>query len=208
MSDLSAYGHGLLMGASLIIAIGAQNAFVLSQAIRRQHALTVALVCTAIDTALIAAGVCGIGAFVAEHATLKTGAAIGGAVFLIWFGLKSLMEARKSSALWIDADSREHVPLGPVLAATLAVSLLNPHVYLDTVIMLGAISGNFPGNGRYLFGLGAATASLIWFFGLSLAGTLLAPVFVRPTAWKVLHVTVCVMVWSVAAGLIYGLLTP
>ncbi len=194
------------MGASLIIAIGAQNAFVLTRAVRRDHALTVAAVCTLIDAALIAAGVCGLGALVAGNTLLKTGAAAGGALFLFWFGAKSLAAARKDHSLRMEEDGCRETALGPTLAATLAVSLLNPHVYLDTVVMLGAVSGSFPGGERYLFGAGAATASLIWFFGLSLAGALLAPLFMRPLAWKILHGLVCLMVWWVAAGLVRGLL--
>ncbi|MDL2272244.1 LysE/ArgO family amino acid transporter [Desulfovibrio sp. OttesenSCG-928-I05] len=202
--DTAAYAQGIFMGASLIIAIGAQNAFVLTQAVRRNHALPVAAVCAFIDVALITAGVMGLGALVANNAILKGAAALGGAAFLIWFGARSLAEAFASHSLEANAASGSDARLGPTLAATLAVSLLNPHVYLDTVVMLGAISGNFPGDGRYWFGAGAGTASVVWFFGLSLAGSALAPVFRKPGAWRVMHALVCLMVWWIAGGLLYG----
>lgn len=202
MTGTHAYWQGLFMGASLIIAIGAQNAFVLAQGVRRNHALAVAALCAMLDALLIAAGVCGLGTLVANNEFLKGAASLGGAAFLIWFGARSLADAFKTRGLEADAGIRPG--LGPTLGATLAVSLLNPHVYLDTVVMLGAISGNFPGLGRYYFGAGAATASLIWFFSLSLAGSVLAPVLRRPSAWRVVNLLVCLMVWWVAAGLLRG----
>ena len=202
MTISTAYWQGIGMGAGLIIAIGAQNAFVLSQAIRRNHALPVAGLCSLIDALLIAAGVCGLGRLVAENEMLRTIAALGGAAFLLWFGARSLTEAFKHNELATHGpDARG---LGATLAATLAVSLLNPHVYLDTVVMLGAISGNYAGNGRYFFGAGAASASVLWFFSLGIAGSMLAPVFKKPGAWRVLHLLVCLMVWWVAATLLYG----
>lgn len=197
-----AYYQGIIMGASLIIAIGAQNAFVLTQAIRRNHALSVAALCAVIDALLIAAGVCGLGTLVAGNAILRGIAALGGAAFLIVFGAKSLADARKTQGL--EACGRVSYGLAPTLGATLAISLLNPHVYLDTVIMLGAISGQFPGEGRYWFGLGAASASVVWFFSLSFAGSALAPIFKKAAAWRVINLLVCLMVWWVAAGLLRG----
>jgi L-lysine exporter family protein LysE/ArgO len=203
--SVNAYLAGFGMGASLIVAIGAQNAFVLTQAIRRNHALAVAALCALLDSLLIAVGVCGLGTAVAGNAVLKNVATLGGAAFLLWFGARNLAEVCKRRHLGLV----ETLPagLGPTLSATLAVSLLNPHVYLDTVIMLGAVSGNFPGLGRYSFGAGAATASLFWFFGLSLAGGLLAPLFKRPTAWKIVNILVCMTVWWIAAGLIRDFLS-
>ena len=193
----------MLTGASLIIAIGAQNAFVLTQAIRHNHALAVAALCALLDALLIAAGVCGIGTLVAQNTILHAIASLGGAAFLLWFGGKSLAEALKRQSLSVEASNGQGSRgLFPTLAATLAVSLLNPHVYLDTAVMLGAISANFPGDGRFAFGAGAASASLIWFFTLSLAGSMLAPLFSRPRAWQILHLLVTIMVWWVAAGLL------
>lgn len=205
MQEFSIGIQGFLVGAGLIVAIGAQNAFVLTQAVKRNHAMAVAAVCAALDALLIAAGVLGIGTLVASNTILQTAASLGGAAFLIWFGAKSLCEAFKEHSLEAGEDAQRG--LGPTLTATLAVSLLNPHVYLDTVIMLGAISGNFPGSGRYWFGLGAATASFLWFFGLSLAGRAMAPLFQKALAWRVLHLCVCLMVWRVAATLLHAWFT-
>lgn len=200
---VNAYWSGMLTGASLIIAIGAQNAFVLTQAIRHNHALAVAALCATLDALLIAAGVCGIGTLVAQNTILHAVASLGGAAFLLWFGAKSLAEAFKRQSLSVGQDpAQESRGLLPTITATLAVSLLNPHVYLDTVVMLGAISANFQGNGRFAFGAGAASASLVWFFTLSLAGSMLAPLFNRPKAWQVLHLLVTLMVWWVAVGLL------
>lgn len=204
MAFMTAYWQGMGMGAGLIIAIGAQNAFVLTQSLRRNHAWIVAGTCAVLDILLIAAGVGGMGTLVAETPALRTGAALGGAAFLLWFGGRSLAAVFRPQAL--TADGQAARGLGAVLAATLAVSLLNPHVYLDTVIMLGVISGNY-GEERYAFGAGAATASVLWFFSLCLAGVYLAPVFRRPKAWQVLNLLVCVVVWWIAAGLVYDFFT-
>lgn len=195
----SAYINGVFTGASLIIAIGAQNAFVLAQAVRRNHAFPAAALCAFIDVVLISAGVLGLGALAANNPTLNACTSLGGALFLFLFGAHSLKAAWKPGEL--TAQDAAPNGLGAVLAATLAVSLLNPHVYLDTVILLGAVSTGFPGTGRYLFGAGAATASILWFFSLSAAGILLAPVLKRPATWRAVNLLVCAMVWWVAGGL-------
>ncbi len=195
---------GLGMGASLIIAIGAQNAFVLVQGIRRNHHVPVAGLCALLDAILISAGVLGLGTLVASSPVLRLIAGIGGALFLFIFGLKSLLRVRKRQSLQADTTAENQRSLQRTLLATLAVSLLNPHVYLDTVVMLGVISGNYAGNGRYLFGLGAVCASLCWFFLLAQCGKWLAPAFSRPRAWQVLNVLVCLTVWIIAFGLIRG----
>lgn len=197
----AAYVQGLLLGASLIVAIGAQNAFVLARGVRGRHVLAVAGVCSLCDAALIGAGVLGVGRAVAASPALSLGAAWGGAAFLAWFGLGALRRALGTQALDPDAGARDE-PLGRVLAATLAVSLLNPHVYLDTVVLLGGLSARFQGPDRLLFGAGAATASVVWFFSLGLGGRVLAPLFASPRAWRVLDALVCATVWSMAAGLV------
>lgn len=208
MVDTSIYWAGLFTGAGLIIAIGAQNAFVLTQAVRGNHSLAVAGLCAFIDALLIAVGVCGAGAVAAADPRFLLFSAAGGAAFLIYFGARSLKEAFAGRILSLEngADAAKAALL-PTLGATLAVSLLNPHVYLDTVIMLGTVSANFPGQGKYVFGLGAASASILWFFSLSLAGRLLAPLFQKPEAWRVLHLFVTATVWWVAYRLISGYLS-
>ncbi len=196
----SPFIQGFGTGAGLIVAIGAQNAFVLSQAVRKNHHLAVAAVCILCDALLITAGVAGVGTLVAQSPVLGKWTAIGGAAFLFWYGLNALRSAFRGGSLHVgDAAERG---LGRTLAATLAVTLLNPHVYLDTTVLLGGVSGQFAGMGRYVFGAGAATASVAWFLSLCLFGRLLAPVFVRPAAWRILDGLVCAVMWSIAAGLV------
>lgn len=197
---MTPYLQGMGMGGGLIVAIGAQNAFVLTQGVRGNHALAVALLCIACDFALIGLGVGGVGAAVAASPLLARGAAWGGALFLAWYGLGAFRSARRGGELRAQGGGGE--TLGRTLALTLAVTLLNPHVYLDTVVLMGSVSGRFPGAGRYLFGLGAATASTLWFLGLSLGGRLLAPLFARPVTWRVLDVAVGLTMWTLAASLI------
>ncbi len=200
----SVYIQGLFMGASLIIAIGAQNAYVLVQALRRNHHFLLAGICALIDALLIAVGVLGVGTLVASSQALRLTAGLGGAAFLLWFGYGAAKAARAQNSMELNTALATNVSLKKTLLTLLAVSLLNPHVYLDTVVMLGAISGNYPGAGRYLFGAGAATASVIWFFSLAFFGSRLAPVFSRPRSWQILNLLVALMVWGVALGLLAG----
>ena len=195
-----AYTQGFMTGAGFIIAIGAQNAFVLAQSIRKNHPLTVCLVCGLCDALLIALGVFGVGEFVAETPMLLRPAAWGGAAFLAWYGLGALRSAVRGGRL--DEDGSNVMGLRRVVLATLAVTLLNPHVYLDTVVMVGSISGQYAGDGRYLFGLGAASASFAWFLTLGLGGRALAPLFRRPVTWRVLDGFVCATMWLIAASLV------
>lgn len=194
-----AYLSGLGAGAGLIVAIGAQNAFVLARGVRANHHLVVAGVCALCDLALIGAGVLGLGTAVAAHPGLAAGAGWAGAVFLSWYGYRALRAALRPRGLAAPGDG--DLSRRDALLAALAVSLLNPHVYLDTVLLLGSVSGSFPGAERWSFGLGAGTASVLWFFGLALGGRALAPLFVRPAAWRVLDASVCLTLWAVALAL-------
>ncbi|MDP3479855.1 MAG: LysE/ArgO family amino acid transporter [Desulfoprunum sp.] len=194
------YIQGFGIGAGLIIAIGAQNAFVLSQGVRRQYHWLVACICFCCDALLIFAGVAGIGGAVAVHPVVLQGAAWGGAGFLFWYGARALRAAMADQTL--RAGSSVVLSLREIVLATLAVTLLNPHVYLDTVLLLGSISGQFESDERSIFALGACSASFIWFFALSLGGSLLAPVFAKPGAWRVLDVFVCCSMWGVAVHLL------
>ena len=197
---VSAYLSGLGVGAGLIVAIGAQNAFVLARGVRANHHLAVAGVCALCDLALIGARVLGLGSAVAAHPGLAAAAGWGGAAFLFWYGSLALRAALRPRSLEArpDGDLSRRV----AVASALAVSLLNPHVYLDTVVLLGSVSGSFPGAQRWGFGLGAGTASVLWFFGLALGGRLLAPLFARPAAWRLLDGTVCLTLWGVALSLV------
>lgn len=193
---------GFGMGGGLIVAIGAQNAFVLTQGVRRNHHLAVALLCTVCDAILIGLGVTGVGTVVASNPTLGSIAAWGGAAFLIWYGLGAFRAALKGGSLETGGELGR--TLQRTLMLTLAVTLLNPHVYLDTIVLMGSVSGQFSVPDRYVFGMGAATASCAWFFLLSLGGQMLAPVFQRDVTWRVLDGLVCLTMWGIAASLIRG----
>lgn len=198
MSGFFLQGFG--MGGGLIIAIGAQNAFVLSQGIKRQYHWIVAIICMLADVSLIALGVTGMGTFIASNKTLGQIAALGGAVFLFWYGYKAFRSVFQKSIL--TEENYQVKSLKGVLLTTLGVTLLNPHVYLDTIVLLGSIAGQFEPAGRYLFGLGAMSASIIWFFSLALGGKFLAPVFRNPTAWKILDFLIGTTMWVIALQLI------
>jgi L-lysine exporter family protein LysE/ArgO len=200
------FAAGLATSAGLIIAIGAQNAFVLSQGLRREYHWSIAALCSLIDALLITAGIAGMGALIGQsELMLKLISWVGG-VFLLWYGANALRSALRSESLGL-SDSN-FSSLRSALLTTLALSLLNPHVYLDTVVLLGSIGGRYPEQQRYWFGTGAALFSLIWFFSLSLGARWLAPLFRKPVSWRILDVLVCVMMWTLAVLLLNGNLRP
>lgn len=191
---------GFGFGGGLIVAIGAQNAFVLSNGIKKNHSLAIALVCSLCDAVLITVGIAGVGAAVATSPALAQTALWGGAAFLIYYGFLAFKSAMAGGQL--DAGDETGGSLMTVLMATLAVTLLNPHVYLDTIVLMGSISSQFAGNGRLFFGAGAITASFIWFFSLSLGGKMLAPMFQKPGSWRILDTLVGITMWAIAASLV------
>lgn len=206
----AAFFAGLGLGASLIIAIGAQNAFVLRQGLLRSHALAVAALCVAIDWSLIVLGAVGFGAIVARFPAFTNVAAWGGAAFLLLYGALTFRSAAKPGSLHAESPAGERDPgtLATALATTLAVSLLNPHVYLDTVVLLGGVAAQYASAERIAFVVGACTASAVWFFGLALGARVLTPVFEREIAWRVLDVAIGCVMWFIAAGLVWGQLAP
>lgn len=191
---------GFGLGFSLILAIGAQNAFVLRQGLRRQHLFWVCLSCAVSDALLIAAGVLGFGSLAQIFPWFEPVMRFGGAAFLIWYGARSLMAAwRGGEALEAGQDGGTR-PLLPVLTTVLALTWLNPHVYLDTVVLLGSISAQYADP--LIFGLGAVIASFTFFFSLGYGASLLAPIFARPRAWQVLDVLIGLTMWAIALKLI------
>ena len=202
---------GLSTGFGLIVAIGAQNVFVLTEGMRGRHLVAVPLTCFLCDVILMTIGVGGVGSVLSLDARLTAAAAAGGSAFLAVYGFKALRSAFTETAL--AADSEATAPqsgnaradqggaLKAVLAATLGVTLLNPHVYLDSIVLMGGIGSRFPFPERWVFLTGALGASLVWFFGLSLFGRLLAPVLGRPKVWSILQIGVCALLWSQAVGL-------
>lgn len=183
MLHLSTYLSGLGLGAGLIMAIGAQNLHVLRTGLRREHVGLTVLACIVVDATLIALGVAGMGAAVQASPLLLSLARWGGAAFLLWYGLRSWRAVFASGALKVEAD-RARSTTGQALTSVLALSLLNPHVYLDTVVLLGAIGGSFPPAQRPWFAAGAMCASAIWFSALGFGATRLSGLFARPVAWK------------------------
>ncbi len=194
---------GFLLGASLIIAIGAQNAFVLRQGLKRKFVFTICLVCSLSDAILIAAGVAGLGALVARSDTALLVVSAGGALFLFAYGVRSFTRALRPEAM--PAAEGESERLGAAIAACLAFTFLNPHVYLDTVLLIGSLSGRYEGAARIAFGVGAAASSFVWFFGLGYGAALLSPVFADLRAWRVLDTLIGVVMWAIAARLVAGL---
>ncbi len=191
---------GLGSGASLIVAIGAQNAFVLRQGLRREHVLPVVVLCVLSDALLIAAGVAGIGAIVkAAPLALEIVRWVGFA-FLLGYALVAARRALTPSTL--TAASGVAPSLAATLAMCLAITWLNPHVYLDTVLLLGSLSADHGDPGRWVFGAGAATASLLWFSALGFGARLAAPLFARPIAWRILDAGVAVLMVVLAVLLV------
>jgi L-lysine exporter family protein LysE/ArgO len=201
-----AFVSGLGLGASLIIAIGAQNAFVLRQGLRREHVTAVVAVCVLVDWVLIAAGSLGFGSLVRAFPLVTALAAWGGALFLFGYGAMSLRSAVHPAALSAETDgaSPALTTTKTAVLAALAVSLLNPHVYLDTVVLLGSVAAQYEGVLRASFTAGAWVASLAWFSALGFGARLLAPVFERPSAWRVLDVGIGLIMWWIAIGLVLG----
>jgi L-lysine exporter family protein LysE/ArgO len=199
--------RGFGLGAGLIIAIGAQNAFVLRQGLKRRRPFLTALVSTLGDMTLIALGVAGLGSIIAGSDLLTTVARWGGALFLLAFGLRSFRSALKPAALELDkADLPLPDEATPSVRATiltaLGFSLLNPHVYLDTVVILGSLGAGYPPGERASFALGAMTASTLWFFGLAYGAAQLTPLFRRPSTWRALDVIIGVIMWTIAFSLV------
>ena len=191
--------RGLGLGASLIVAIGAQNAFVLRQGLRREQAVLVAAICAGCDALLITLGTAGVGGAIAHLPWLARLMSFLGAGFLFFYGLSAFRRASRPAALEIPSAPATR---GGIAAAALSVSLLNPHVYLDTVVLVGGISAQYPVFPRLFFALGAVCASCVWFFSLTLGAAHLAPVFRRPQAWRVLDCGVGIVMWVIACSLV------
>jgi L-lysine exporter family protein LysE/ArgO len=202
----TAFTTGFALGATLIVAIGAQNAFVLRQGIRREHVASTVLFCVLADLVLIGAGVAGLAKLLGEAPVLTASLTIAGAVFLLWYGLHALRRALKPQSLQARAGN-ERLSLRKVLAQAAGFTFLNPHVYLDTVLLMGAVGARQAADGRVAFVGGAACASFVWFTGLGFGARLLAPVFARPAAWRRLDTLVGLTMITLAATLIWQALS-
>ena len=197
---MTAFLSGLTLGLGLIIAIGAQNAFVLRQGLKREHVFWVCLVCALSDAVLIAAGVAGFGFIVQQMPWLIEALRSGGALFLALYGVRSLVAAFRSSET-LEAAASGAGSLKAAVLTCLAFTWLNPHVYLDTVVLLGSISTQF-GAEKPLFALGAMTGSFAFFFGLGYGAQLLRPLFASVTAWRLLDGATALVMFVIAGKLL------
>lgn len=201
--DLAPFVRGFGLGFSLIAAIGAQNAYVLTRGILRDHHWPVALVCSLLDALLIAAGIMGMGRLVAIWPWFIDGLTVFGALFLFVYGMLSLRRFFQRGRL-VTGGAR--VSLVAAVTTALALSLLNPHVYLDTVVLIGSIGVQESADARPLFGAGAAMASVVWFFSLTMGGRAMRGWFQSARAWQVLDLFVTAIMWTLAFSLAKGLI--
>ncbi len=189
---------GFVTGLSLIVAIGAQNAFVLRQGIRNEHVLPVVILCAVSDLVLIVAGVAGVGALVTAHPQLMTIARYGGAAFLLGYGLLAARRALQPTVMTPGDAGSARLPA--VLLTCLTLTFLNPHVYLDTVVLLGTLASQ-QGEARWRFGAGAAAASLVWFFCLGFGARQLAGLFAKPVTWRILDGVIALTMIALSVSL-------
>ncbi len=203
-SILSAATTGFVLSATLIVAIGAQNAFVLRQGLMREHAGAAAAFCALADAVLMSAGVLGMGAAIAALPVLARAMAAAGALFLALYGAQALLRALRPGALRAGAPTAQR-SRSRVLAQAAAFTFLNPHVYLDTVLLVGSVGAQQPPTLRPLFLAGACAASVAWFFGLAYGARWLQPWFERPNAWRVLDAAIALTMWTLAALLLRSL---
>jgi L-lysine exporter family protein LysE/ArgO len=193
-----AFLPGFFTGLSLIIAIGAQNAFVIRQGLTKRYVFTVVAICTIIDAALIALGIGGLGAAISGLPWLLEIIRWFGVAYLTWFGIKSVISATKTQTL--DPTGVESKSATKVITTVLAMSLLNPHVYLDTVIFVGGVGNTF-GESRWFFAYGAMLASLVWFTGIGYGAKAASRFMSRPIFWKVLDGVIAAIMFTLAVTL-------
>jgi L-lysine exporter family protein LysE/ArgO len=199
IANVTPFLKGLATMAALIIAIGVQNAFVLRQGLKRQAAFTAATVCFLCDATLVTLGTAGLGAVISTSRSLSLLMAWGGAVFLAFYGLRSLYAARRAQGL--DLKAVDRASRAGVIFTALAVSLLNPHAIIDTVVLVGGLAGRYEGVARIAYASGAVTASGVWFYGLAYGARGLAPILTKPKVWRIIDSIIGLMMLSLAIGL-------
>jgi L-lysine exporter family protein LysE/ArgO len=198
---ISAFTTGFALSATLIVAIGAQNAFVLRQGLRREHVLIIVAFCALADLLLIGAGVAGVAKVLGQAPRLTIALTLGGIVFLAWYGIRALARARTASAMKVSEGAHE-ISIRHAVAQAAGFTFLNPHVYLDTVLLMGSIGARQPSDLRFWFVGGAAAASGAWFTTLGFGARLLRPVFRTPRAWQVLDTLIGLTMLALAASLL------
>ena len=197
--------QGFAIGGSLIIAIGGQNAYVIQQGVRGEHVFLVATICFLSDALLISVGAAGVGTLIAQDPTLRQVAAWGGALFLGFYGAKSAYDVFRPTVMSDDDGAGGlNGNLKRVIVTTLAFTYLNPHVYLDTVVLVGGIAAQYDADARLFFTVGAILASFLWFYGLALTARQVAPFFRTKFGARVLDGVIWLVMWTVAGSLIVG----
>jgi L-lysine exporter family protein LysE/ArgO len=193
---------GLGFGLSLIVAIGAQNAFVLRQGLIRNHVLLIVTICALCDVALIFAGIAGLGALITSVAWLLPAIELVGGAFVVTYGVFAAKRALSSESLAPTAETAG-LTTAVAISTTLGLTLLNPHVYLDTVLLLGSVASAY-GLNRWWFGLGAAIGSIAWFFSLGFGARMLKPVFAKAIAWRILDIAIAIVMFAIGGSLLFG----
>ena len=202
----SVFLQGLALSLGLIVAIGAQNAFVLRQGLRREHVASVVFFCAISDALLMAAGVLGMGQALGERPMVAHALALAGAVFLAVYGWQALRRALQQNSL-LAHDEGDGLTWAAAMAQAAAFTLLNPHVYLDTVLLVGSIGAQQPASLQPWFVAGASSASLLWFCALGFGARWLAPLFAQPRAWQVLDILIGLTMWLLSGMLVMHLVT-
>ena len=202
---LLAFISGFLISISLILALGPQNVFVLRQGLLRSHVFASCLVCSISDALLIAAGVLGVGLFITQIEGLAIWMSIGAAIFLIFYGCLRIKSALNPKGL--EVDDSESKDLWSTMLAGLAFTYLNPHVYVDTLLLIGGASSSYTGDDKLMFGIGAATASFVFFFSLGYGAKSLSPLLNNPESWKIIDLFIAGIMFTVAGILLFPYLT-
>ena len=200
----SVFLQGLALSLGLIVAIGAQNAFVLRQGLRREHVASVVFFCAITDALLIAAGVLGMAQALGDRPMVANALALSGAVFLAAYGWNALRRALQQNGLLANEEG-DGLTWAAAMAQAAAFTLLNPHVYLDTVLLVGSIGAQQPADLQVWFVVGASSASLLWFCALGFGARWLAPLFAKPRAWQVLDILIGLTMWALSAMLVLRL---
>ena len=198
---LLAFISGFLISISLILALGPQNVFVMRQGLLRSHVFAACLVCSISDALLIAAGVLGVGLFLSEMEGLAIWMSIGASIFLILYGCLRIKSALNPKGLEVSDD--ESQDLWPTVLAGLAFTYLNPHVYVDTLLLIGGASSNYADDEKLMFGIGAATASFVFFFSLGYGAKRLSPILNNPESWKIIDLFIAGVMFTVAGILLF-----
>lgn len=202
-SAILSAASGLGLGLSLIVAIGAQNAFIIRQGVRGQHVFAVVALCAASDAILIAAGIGGFGFVLAAAPAVVTVVRYAGVAFLACYGFLALRRALRAGSM-AAAEPGATGALGAVVVTCLALTWLNPHVYLDTVLLLGSVANSYAHPDNWFLGAGAMLGSIVWFTALGYGARLLGPLFTRPLAWRILDAAIALVMFGLAIGLVLG----